>query len=153
MSAIKKVQTYLDKFNLGLKAIEFEVSTHSSELAAQALGVEVGQIAKSLVFMAGEKPVLVVTSGDMKVKEKKLKQLMQVSKVRFAAPEVVLELTGYPVGGVCPVALNKPMEIFIDSSLERFNIVYAAAGTPNSALPVTVDQLLKITGGQKADLA
>ena len=153
MSLIARVQEFVDRYNMDIKAIEFTDDTSTSELAAQVLGVEVGQIAKSLLFLANGQPVLVVTSGDVRVDQKKLKQLLGVSKVRFADPETVLEVTGYQVGGVCPVALNKSVNIYVDESLRRFEVVYAAAGTPSSALPVTVEQLLTITGGQLADLA
>ncbi|MHB8171273.1 MAG: YbaK/EbsC family protein [Thermincolia bacterium] len=153
MSVIARVQEYVDRYNMDIKAMEFADDTSTSELAAQVLGVEVGQIAKSLLFLANCQPVLVVTSGDVRVDQKKLKKLLGVSKVRFADPETVLEVTGYQVGGVCPVALNKPVIIYVDESLCRFEVVYAAAGTPSSALPVTVEQLLTITGGQLADLA
>ncbi|MDA8234898.1 MAG: YbaK/EbsC family protein [Clostridia bacterium] len=153
MSVIAKVQEYVDGYNVGIKAIEFTDDTSTSELAAQVLGVEVGQIAKSLLFLADGRPVLVVTSGDVRVDQKKLKRLLGVSKVKFADPDTVYEVTGYQVGGVCPIALNKPVNIYVDESLHRFPVVYAAAGTPSSALPVTVEQLLTITGGQLADLA
>lgn len=133
MSVVAKVQEYLDKYDMGLKAIEFTVDTSTSELAAQALGVEVGQIAKSLLFLADGKPVLVVTSGDVRVDQKKIKKKLGVSKVKFADPDTVLEVTGYQVGGVCPVALKKPVNIFMDESLKRFPVVYAAAGTASSA--------------------
>jgi len=153
VSVIAKVQEYVDQYNMGIKAIEFTEDTSTSELAAQVLGVEVGQIAKSLLFITNSGPVLVVTSGDVRVDQKKLKQLVGGGKVKFADPETVMEVTGYQVGGVCPVALKKPVTIYVDESLKRFPVVYAAAGTASSALPVTVEQLLTITGGQLADLA
>ncbi|MGE5544957.1 MAG: YbaK/EbsC family protein [Bacillota bacterium] len=137
---------------MGLKIIEFEESTSTCELAAAALGVEVGQIAKTLVFIAEDRPVLVVASGDNKIKSGKLKRRLGVSKVRMADPETVKQVTGYPVGGVCPVALPQELTILLDDSMHRFPVVYAAAGTPNSALPVTMNQLETITGGEWADL-
>jgi prolyl-tRNA editing enzyme YbaK/EbsC (Cys-tRNA(Pro) deacylase) len=152
MTPIERVKQTLREIPEELQVIEFEVSTHTSELAAQALGVEVGQIAKSLLFMCADIPVLVVTSGDVKVDQKKLKAMVG-GKVRFAPQEVVEEITGFPPGGVCPVALKTPVKIFIDSSLQRFPVVYAAAGSPASALPVTVEQLLSITGGELQELA
>ncbi|MCL6638839.1 MAG: YbaK/EbsC family protein [Firmicutes bacterium] len=152
MTVIEKVQAYLDRFDLGLKVIELAGSTSTCELAAAALGVEVGQIAKTLVFLAGDNPVLVVASGDRKVKSGKLKRLTAVSRVRMADPETVLKLTGYPVGGVCPVALPRKLPVYLDETMRRFPVVYAAAGTPHSALPVTMEQLETITGGKWADL-
>lgn len=152
MSVIEKVQSYLDQYKMGLKIIEFEESTSTSELAAAALGVEVGQIAKTLVFMGDGRPVLVVASGDTKIKSGKLKKLLGVSKVRMADPETVKQVTGYPVGGVCPLALPQKLPIYLDDSMHRFPVVYAAAGTPRSALPVNMEQLQHITGGEWADL-
>ena len=86
MSVVEKVQAHLDRYKMGLKIIEFAESTRTSELAAAALGVAVGQIAKSLLFLAGGRPVLVVASGDRKVNSGKLKKLLGVSKVRLADP-------------------------------------------------------------------
>lgn len=149
---IKKVQSYLDQYNMGLKIIELEDSTSTCELAAAALGVAVGQIAKTLVFLADDKPVLVVASGDNKIKSGKLKRRLGASRVRMADPETVKRITGYPVGGVCPLALAENIPILLDDSMYRFPVVYAAAGTPRSALPVTMEQLEIITGGKWADL-
>ncbi|MHB1044167.1 MAG: YbaK/EbsC family protein [Eubacteriales bacterium] len=146
------MQSHLDKFNLGLKAIELEESTRTCELAAAALGVEVGQIAKTLVFLAGDRPALVVASGDRKVNSSKLKKLLGGSKVRLADPETVLKTTGYPVGGVCPVALPEDLPVFLDESMRRFPVVFAAAGTPNSMLPLNMEQLEIVTGGEWADV-
>ena len=137
---------------MGLKITELEESTSTCELAADALGVEVGQIAKTLVFLADDKPVMVVASGDNKIKSGKLKRLLGASRVRMADPETVVSITGYPVGGVCPVALAETIPILLDDSMYRFPVVYAAAGTPRSALPVTMEQLEIITGGKWADL-
>lgn len=152
MTPLQRVKKTLLDLPGNPEVIEFDVSTHTSELAAQALGVEVGQIAKSLLFLCGETPVLVVTSGDMKVDQKKLKNLVG-GKVKFAPQDVVEEITGFPPGGVCPIALKTSIRIFVDASLLRFPVVYAAAGTPASALPLSVDQLLSISGGEMQELA
>ncbi len=152
MNAIDRVRNYLDQYNMDLKIIEFEESTSTCELAAAALGVEVGQIAKTLVFLADGNPVLVVASGDNKVKSNKLKRLLDASKIKMADPDTVQRVTGYPVGGVCPLALAEEAPILLDDSMRRFPVVYAAAGTPRSALPVTMEQLEIITGGKWADL-
>ncbi len=152
MTPLQRVKETLMNLPGNFEVIEFDISTHTSELAAQALGVEVGQIAKSLLFLCGEAPVLVVTSGDMKVDQKKLKNLVG-GKVRFAPQEVVEAITGFPPGGVCPVALKTSIRVFIDASLCRFPVVYAAAGSPASALPLSVEQLLSISGGEMHELA
>ncbi len=153
MTPLERVEKYFQTLSFSLEIILFDESTRTSQLAAQALGVEVGQIAKTLVFVEkkNEKAVIIVTSGDVKVDTKKLKQAVGC-KMRFADGEEVLSLTGYPPGGVCPFALPKGLNIMIDESMRRFPIVYAAAGTDNSAVPVTVDQLLELTGGESCDV-
>jgi Cys-tRNA(Pro) deacylase len=152
MTPLERVEAFL-KNHPDLSVRLFDVSTHTSDLAAQALGVEVGQIAKSLVFIAGGTLVLVVTSGDQRVNTKNLAQALGVGKVRFADAETVLDETGFPVGGVSPVGLLKEIPIYLDTSLQRFTMVYAAAGTANSALPVTPEQLRDITNGIWIDAA
>lgn len=152
MHVIEKVQSYLDQYNLGLKVIELQEDTSTCELAAAALGVEVGQIAKTLVFLVDGQPVLVVASGDRKINNGKLKRLLAAAKVRMADPATVLEVTGYPVGGVCPLALPQSPPVFLENTMQRFGVVYAAAGTANSALPLTMRQLEIVTRGQWADL-
>jgi len=151
---IQRVKDYLAQLSFKLEVIEFQEDTHTSELAAKALGVEAAQIAKSLLFVGKEEgqAALVVTCGDMKVDQKKLKQELGY-KTKFANPEQVMEITGFPPGGVCPFALRKPITIFLDTSMQRFPIVYAAAGTPHSAVPVTVEQLIQATGGSLRNLA
>ena len=144
-----KVQAWLDQFNLGLKIIDTPENTATAELAAAALGTEVGQIAKSLLFRAGsEEYALVVTAGDVKVKSGKLKAVVG-SKPRMAGADEVQAVTGYSIGGVCPFALPAPskIKILLDESLARFPVVYAAAGSDHSAVGVTLEQLQKITGG------
>jgi Cys-tRNA(Pro) deacylase len=144
LDAIDKVKEFLDPY--GLRIIELEESTRTADLAAQALGVEVGQIAKTLAFVGKTKAVLVVTSGDTRIDNKSLRKTVG-EKMRMASPEEALELTGYAPGGVCPFGVAQDLRVLIDLSMERFPVVYAAAGTPNSAVPVSVEQLLTITGG------
>lgn len=148
-----KIQRHLDSFNLNLRVIEFRESTKTSELAAKALGVEVGQIAKSLLFLGDDKPVLVVTSGDVKTDTKKLKKLLGVKKVKFAPMESTLEITSYPAGGVCPLELPQNIDIYLDESMKRFEKVYMAAGTAHSAIPVTFNELQIVTKGIPAELS
>jgi Cys-tRNA(Pro) deacylase len=145
LDAIEKVKEFLRPH--GLQVMELDASTHTAPLAAKALGVEVGQIAKTLAFVGKTKAVLVVTSGDTRIDNKALRETVG-EKMRMARPEEAWELTGYPPGGVCPFALPQDLPILIDSSMERFPVVYIAAGTPNSAVPVSVEKLLAITGGR-----
>lgn len=148
-----EIQQFLDSFNMGIKIIEFKVSTKTSELAAEALGVEVGQIAKSMLLLADESPVLFVTCGDVKINTNRIRKLIGVRKVKFADAESVLNVTGYPVGGVCPFRLNSNVRVMLDKVMEKYEVVYAAAGTACSAVPVTIQQLKQITGGEIVDIA
>jgi len=152
MESIERVKDFLNQQEIKLEVIEFpEGATKNCELAAQALGVLPAQIAKTLVFIGKKTNVLVVTCGDEKVDSKKLKAHFG-GKFRFARAEEVEELTGFSPGGVCPFALKNEIPIIIDKSLERFPVVYAAAGNAGSAVPVTVQQLLEITKGHYLDV-
>jgi len=150
MSEIERVRTFLNNRPKKLQIIEFEQSTHTSELAAQALGVEPGQIAKSLLFVTEKGPLMVVTCGDKRINQKKIKENLGL-KARFASAEQVLEFTGYTPGGVCPFALKTTMPIYLDISMHKYPIVYAAAGTSNTAVPVTFSDLMDITDGTECD--
>lgn len=136
-----------------LQIVLFDASTHTSELAAQALGVTPAQIAKSLVFLADGQPLLIVTCGDKKIDTKKMSKLLGVKKVRFADAQTVLDTTGFPPGGVSPVGLLTEIPLYLDESLWDFDVVYAAAGTANSALPVSPDRLLEVTGAAKINVS
>jgi prolyl-tRNA editing enzyme YbaK/EbsC (Cys-tRNA(Pro) deacylase) len=152
MNSLERVKEFFAHMPLPPEIIILNQDTSTSALAAQALGVEVGQIAKTLVFTGKEgQGVVVVTSGDVRVDTKKLKQVVGF-KPKFASGEEAQDLTGFPPGGVCPFALIKPLLVLIDVSMKRFPVVYAAAGTPNSAVPVDVSRLLEITGGQLCDV-
>ena len=145
MDTLAKVRRFLEPH--GLQVMELDESTHTAPLAAKALGVEVGQIAKTLAFVGKTKAVLVVTSGDTRIDNKALRDIVG-EMMRMASPVETLELTGYAPGGVCPFGVPEGLPILIDLSMERFPEVYVAAGTPNSAVPMSVEELLAITGGQ-----
>jgi len=144
--ALARVEHFISNYP-DLKVILFDSSTHTAELAAQTLGVAPGQIAKTLVFLADANPVIVVTCGDKKVDTKQLAKTLNVKKVKFANAELVTVLTGFPPGGVSPLGLTKDLPIYLDQSLYQYDVVYAAAGTANSALPVRPDRLQEITAG------
>ncbi|NPV43742.1 MAG: YbaK/EbsC family protein [Firmicutes bacterium] len=153
MNDLKRVQNFVDRFDLGLKVINHDNDTSTAEKAAETLGLEVGRIAKSLLFKIGdEEYIMVVSAGDVRINEKKFRKLFG-RKPKLAKPQEVQDITGYPVGGVCPFALKTPVKIYLDSSLWRFDVVYAAAGTPSSSLPITPDELKIVTGGEKAELS
>ena len=131
-----------------LEIILFDTSTHTSELAAQTLGVTVGQIAKTLVFLADGNPILLVTCGDKKVNSKLLAKEVGCKKIRFADSQIVQEMTGFLPGGVSPVGLLNALPVYVDQSLYEYDVVYAAAGTANSALPVSPERLQAITAAR-----
>lgn len=141
---LQRVQAFISQYS-DLNVILFDSSTHTAELAAQTLGVAVGQIAKTLVFIADGQPLLVVTCGDKKVNTKVLAKVVGVKKVKFADAETVAVITGFPPGGVSPVGLLRVIPVYLDESLYSYDVVYSAAGTPNSALPIAPERLREIT--------
>ncbi len=146
MPTIEDVKQYLRE--RGIEVWEFEEATPTSETAARAVGCSVGEIAKTILFIIGGTPVVVVTSGDVRVKGSKLKQAVGFTgKARLPEAEEVAAHTGYAPGGVCPFLLPAGLKVVVDRSMRRFPKVYAAAGNEHSAVPITVDQLLEITGG------
>jgi prolyl-tRNA editing enzyme YbaK/EbsC (Cys-tRNA(Pro) deacylase) len=135
---------------------EFDASTATSQLAAEQVGCELGQIAKSIVFLVEDKPVVVVISGDQRVDDRKIAARYDVSrkKVRTATADECIEITGYAPGGVPPFPHRRDeIALFIDTSLTRYTQIYAAAGASNAIMPITVDRLLSLTGGTLADFA
>ncbi len=151
MPSIEEVRDYLSGHDI--EVLEFDQPTPTSETAAQAVGCSVGEIAKSILFLVGGNPVLVVTSGDMKVKSSKIKKAAGLTgKVKFPEAEEVIHHTGYAPGGVCPFLLPEDLPVLIDGSLRRFSCVYPAAGNDFSAVPITVDQLLEVTHGREVEV-
>lgn len=153
MRDIERVQAYVQQRMPHLQVIEFQQDTSTSALAAAALDTEVGQIAKSMLFKAKTgQYFLVVSAGDVRMDTKALRDLIG-SKVRMANAEEVVEITGFPVGGVCPFDLRVEVPVYLDDSLKRYDVVYTAAGTPNSALPITYEELMEITGGRPCNVS
>ncbi len=150
--ALKRACLHLEQFNLNLKPQEHEQTTKTAGEAAQALGVAIGQIAKTILFKAGESYGLFVAAGDITIDTKKVKRLLGGGKVRIARPDEVEEKTGYPVGGVCPFDIDCRIPIFLDNSMNRFGMVFSAAGSTRSFLPITLEQLKLVTGGSIADI-
>lgn len=151
MPTIDEVKRFLAQHDI--EVWEFEEPTPNSEAAARAVGCSVGEIAKSILFVVGSEPLVVVTCGDLKVSASRLKQVAGLKgKVRLPDAEEVVRQTGYAPGGVCPFLLPKERRVLIDGSMRRFPRVYAAAGNDHSAVPITVDQLLEITGGEEVAL-
>jgi len=144
-----RVREVLESNNL--QAIEFEKgSTPTAVLAAEKLGVAVGNIAKSLLFVAKDgRYFMVVCAGDKKVANAKLKATIG-AKTRMAEPEETFTATGYQPGGVCPFGVEE-IEIFLDISLQKYDTIYPAAGTDSSGVPMSFDDLRRITGGHVCD--
>lgn len=129
----------------------FPAGTATSADAAAAVGCEIAQIAKSIVFRAGEAPVLVVASGPNRVDRAKAEAGLGLA-LKSAGPDWVLERTGFPVGGVAPVGWAEPPPCLIDQDLARFDAVWAAAGSPMHVFKTSVAELLALTGGRLADV-
>jgi prolyl-tRNA editing enzyme YbaK/EbsC (Cys-tRNA(Pro) deacylase) len=136
----------------GLQAVEFEPgSTATSQLAAERFGVLVGQIAKSLLFLGKDgRYFMLLCPGDRKVSSSKLKAALGV-KMRMARHEETLAATGFEPGGVCPFGIDGSIRILLDESLAQYPVIYPAAGTSASGVPMTFAQLVAITGGQVGD--
>ena len=134
-----------------LKLIEVEQSTATVAEAAAALGVEPGRIAKSLAIRAGDLTFLLVARGDARLDNQKCKQELG-ARPRMLGPEETLALTGHPVGGVCPFALETPLPVYLDRSLEGFDRVYPAGGTLRSSVEISPQRLFELVGKRWVDL-
>ena len=151
MPNIKEVKGYLAE--RGIAVQEFAVPTPTSAAAAAAVGCSVAEIAKTILLLVGGRPVVVVASGDVRVKGPLLKRATGYSgQVRLPAPQEVLRHTGFAPGGVCPFLLPAALPVLIDASLRRFAVVYLAAGNDRSAVPIDVDRLVELTGGREASV-
>lgn len=143
--ASEKAKQHLEKFGFGDRIRFFEQSSATVELAAQALGCEPARIAKSLTFMANDKPVMILAAGDVKIDNSKYKAAFGV-KAKMLTAEQVSELIGHEVGGVCPFGINDGVEVYLDESLKRFDHVYPACGSGNSAVKLTIEELESCSG-------
>jgi prolyl-tRNA editing enzyme YbaK/EbsC (Cys-tRNA(Pro) deacylase) len=146
-----RVQAALKARGLSITVVELEKSTRTSRDAAEAIGTTVAQIAKSLVFEAGDRPVLVIASGTNRVSEEKLTRIFG-SEVRMAGASAVKAATGFSIGGVPPIGHSSDLEILIDDDLLHFDHLWAAAGTPNAVFPISPERLVAITDGTVADI-
>ncbi len=148
------VQAALDAWNFGIQIRFFENSTATSQLAADEIGCELGQIAKSICFLIDEKPILVIASGDQRVDEKKLAAHFNVGrkKVKVANAEQCIAIFGYAPGGVPPLGHRTPsITVLLDDSMRRYELMYAAGGAHNAIFPIPLAQLHQVTGGTFAD--
>jgi prolyl-tRNA editing enzyme YbaK/EbsC (Cys-tRNA(Pro) deacylase) len=131
---------------------ELADSTRTADEAAAALGVPVGAIVKSLVFTADDQPVMVLASGDHQVDTHAVASALGVGKVRRADADTVRAATGYPIGGVPPVAHSTELRVLVDRHLATYDVLWAAAGTPHAVFSTTFDELVRLTGGDPADV-
>jgi prolyl-tRNA editing enzyme YbaK/EbsC (Cys-tRNA(Pro) deacylase) len=147
----RKVQDALADLGLEARVVTTAESARTAEEAAQAVGAEVGQIVKSLVFLVDEEPVLVLVSGSNRLDIAKLGRLAH-GRVERASAEVVRAATGYAIGGVAPIAHARPLAVWCDADLLRYETVWAAAGTPHAVFPVAPGDLVRVTDATVADL-
>jgi prolyl-tRNA editing enzyme YbaK/EbsC (Cys-tRNA(Pro) deacylase) len=140
--AIEKVREYFKQRKIEDRIVEFDVSSATVELAALAVGCEPKRIAKTLSFKVNEKPILIVVAGDAKIDNPKYKAQFLV-KAKMLAPEEVVELIGHAIGGVCPFGINEGVTVYLDESLKRFETIFPACGSSNSAIELTIEELEK----------
>ena len=140
--SIEIAREYLKQFQMENRILEFEVSSATVELAAQAVGVEPARIAKSLSFKKEDHALIIVAAGDAKVDNRKFKDQFSM-KAKMLLPEEVQELTGHQIGGVCPFGNPKGTEVYLDESLKRFQTVFPAAGSSNSAIELNMEELFE----------
>ena len=138
--SIQKVREYFKQFGIEGRIREFDVSSATVELAAVAVGVEGARIAKSMSFKVGEEPIIIVVAGDAKVDNSRYKAQFH-TKAKMLTHEEAHELIGHDVGGVCPFALPEDVKVYLDVSMKRFETVFPAAGSSNSAVEMTCDEL------------
>ena len=138
--SIERVRNYLQKWNMQDRIQEFDVSSATVELAAQALNVEAARIAKTLSYLVDGSAVLVVAAGDIRVDNRKFKDAFH-TKAKMLTADQAAEMIGHAVGGVCPFGVNEGVKVYLDESLKRFETVFPAAGSSNSAVSLTPDEL------------
>ncbi|MGL4607620.1 MAG: YbaK/EbsC family protein [Eubacteriaceae bacterium] len=141
--AIEKAKNHLKTFNLENKVLEFDKSSATVELAALAVGCIPGRIAKTLSFEKNEGCLLIVTAGDVKIDNKKFKNKFGL-KAKMISADKVLQFTGHEIGGVCPFGVPEKTEVYCDISMQRFDTVFPACGSNNSAIELTCDELGKV---------
>jgi prolyl-tRNA editing enzyme YbaK/EbsC (Cys-tRNA(Pro) deacylase) len=167
--AVQRVAQTLAAFGVRGQVRVLDDAVRTAQAAADALGVEVGQIANSLVFVAipvvadpeqgrhelGEpaEPLLILTSGAHRVDTHKVADVIGLADLAQATPEMVREATGFAIGGVAPVAHATEIRTFVDVALSRYDVVWAAAGHPHSVFPTNYEELVRITGGQAIEVA
>lgn len=143
--SIEKVRAHFTELGIADRILEFDVSSATVELAAQAVGVEGKRIAKTLSFMVGEQCALIVAAGDARIDNSKYKAFFH-TKAKMLPHDAVPEVIGHAVGGVCPFAVKEGVAVYLDVSLKRFETVFPACGSSNSAIELTIAELERYSG-------
>ena len=143
--AFDKAKAYLEEKGYGDRVKEFEVSSATVELAAIAVGTEPARIAKSLTFLVEDKPVMIICAGDVKIDNSKYKGMFH-TKAKMLTPEQVENLIGHAIGGVCPFGIKEGVDVYLDESMKRFDTIYPACGSSNSAVKLTCEELEMLSG-------
>jgi Cys-tRNA(Pro) deacylase len=151
----QKVADAARQLGLSVEIVEFEETTRTAQDAANAIGCQVAQIVKSLLFVAAGQPVMTLVSGANRLDERKLAALRGVGrkKIKRADADTAKTVTGFSIGGVPPFGHTSRLPIYVDEDLTRFEVVWAAAGTPFAVFAITPDELVRASGGVVADLA
>lgn len=145
--AIEKVKEYFQQWGVEEKVLEFDVSSATVELAAQALNCAPQRIAKTLSFKVDDQCILIVAAGDAKI-DNQLYKARFGTKAKMLSPEEALDYIGHAIGGICPFAVNEGVQIYLDESLKRFATVFPACGSSNSAIELTIPELEKYSNCQ-----
>lgn len=149
--SIEKVKAFFADYGMEHRILEFSVSSATVELAAQALNVEGKRITKTLSFLVNGNAILVAAAGDARVDNAKFKAHFGV-KAKMLSHDEAAAMIGHAVGGVCPFAVNEGVQIYLDESLKRFETVFPAAGSSNSAIELTIPELERYSGGTWVDV-
>ena len=146
--SIERVKNYFRQFGMEDRILEFDVSSATVELAAQALHCEGARIAKTLSFHVGDQAILIVTAGDTKIDNAKYKATFG-TKAKMLSFEEVEPLIGHGVGGVCPFGIKEGVKVYLDESMKRFQTVFPACGSANSAIELTIPEMEQYSGYEK----
>ena len=143
--SIERVKEYFRQYDMEDKILEFDVSSATVELAAQVLGCEPQRIAKTLSFKIGDEAILIVAAGDARINNGKYKAKFG-TKAKMLSADEVEQMVGHAVGGVCPFGINEGVKVYLDESLKRFETVFPACGSSNSAMEMTMEDLERYSG-------
>jgi Cys-tRNA(Pro) deacylase len=149
---VARVRAYAAERDVDIEIRRFAASTRTAQDAAREIGVSVGEIVKSLVFIAGDRPIVVLCCGDRRVSEERLRDAVAASSVRRATADQAKRFTGYAIGGVPPFAHQSPCETVIDEGMSRFETVWAAAGLPDAVFEIAVADLRRLSGATVASI-